>query len=710
MSGDSKNVTFPSAALYSVRKKAREIAATGLYAIVYDNININFANAEQILGRHDTQENGTCATLFTLNGPADIKDLDVKKLQRGFLSAPTLSLDDILLSDKENADLNGNLVATVLRIIVEFGGERFAKFKTDMEDYQPSTDLKVNHEWKTELYPLPAWNIDESSVQGNIEVNNAIVDELELRNNPEFEKRARILAGDQLTIARLRAIESLRAGNETGYEGFFWAFISLACSTPRSQTSMASFSTILGSPTPEQAIQAHFPSTTPASIASPLRQRPSHPSESAETSSLFPSMHESFIVSSACPAAHPLMITWRSMAVGTNLRFQRNMEMRAGVEKPTKGDMVFENAVLFMRDALISREFTDAIRSNDPGRIILILKIFALSFRGTGRVKYAYEMLFIIHHVKHIWPPGIRRLVFNNMVLNPSGQRESGVEADLVQEHMNLLSKAKYKARGSNASWEWMHVINPCTESLRELQSHINATLGVDIGKKHANAQLMEDIQCLMDSLQDHKVYEVVPGRVTGEDDPPVKDAISVGIAQLSSSSPNSPLAEYNAAFQRLQKRRRMTAVTAEPEATLTFTELPTGLGERIFPRTPSPPSPAGSSEGSPLLKPPPASTSPSTSRPTTAVSADEALAKSGPTMDELTDEIAEARHDPNTIEPLVEGELRQMMNDLEHGVGEETLARESLRDVAFDMDAVDSDFETESEDSSTDSDDNYAE
>lgn len=36
----------------SVREEARRIAATGLYGVVYDNINMNFANAEQILGRH----------------------------------------------------------------------------------------------------------------------------------------------------------------------------------------------------------------------------------------------------------------------------------------------------------------------------------------------------------------------------------------------------------------------------------------------------------------------------------------------------------------------------------------------------------------------------------------------------------------------------------------------------------------------------------
>jgi hypothetical protein len=44
--------------------------------------------------------------------------------------------------------------------------------------------------------------------------------------------------------------------------------------------------------------------------------------------------------------------------------------------------MVLENAILFMRDALISREFTDAVKAGDSERVVLVLKTWALSFRA----------------------------------------------------------------------------------------------------------------------------------------------------------------------------------------------------------------------------------------------------------------------------------------------------------------------------------------
>ena len=42
--------------------------------------------------------------------------------------------------------------------------------------------------------------------------------------------------------------------------------------------------------------------------------------------------------------------------------------------------MVFENAILFMHDALISWEFTDAVEAGDLGRVVLVLKTWALSY------------------------------------------------------------------------------------------------------------------------------------------------------------------------------------------------------------------------------------------------------------------------------------------------------------------------------------------
>lgn len=44
------------------------------------------------------------------------------------------------------------------------------------------------------------------------------------------------------------------------------------------------------------------------------------------------------------------------------------------------GDMVYENALLFLQDVLITCEFTDSIKCGDSGQVLLVLKTWALSF------------------------------------------------------------------------------------------------------------------------------------------------------------------------------------------------------------------------------------------------------------------------------------------------------------------------------------------
>jgi hypothetical protein len=64
-------------------------------------------------------------------------------------------------------------------MIVIHGGDLFKKFRKDMESNQLRTDqlIKVH---KTLLYPLSAWNIDKSTIVGNVEMAEVIFDELSI--------------------------------------------------------------------------------------------------------------------------------------------------------------------------------------------------------------------------------------------------------------------------------------------------------------------------------------------------------------------------------------------------------------------------------------------------------------------------------------------------------------------------------------------------
>lgn len=123
--------------------------------------------------------------------------------------------------------------------------------------------------------------------------------------------------------------------------------------------------------------------------------------------------------------------------------------------------MVFENAILFLRDALILRALNDTIKSGNSGRVVLVLKVLALYYRGCGRTKYAQEVLFLVHNLIHVWPAPLRyvvhlmlqanidrsnsRIILNNWLVNPTGKSNAWVEVDLLQEHLNFWIKVSAK-------------------------------------------------------------------------------------------------------------------------------------------------------------------------------------------------------------------------------------------------------------------------
>ncbi|EDR07406.1 uncharacterized protein LACBIDRAFT_298558 [Laccaria bicolor S238N-H82] len=153
----------------------------------------------------DTQENGTCATLVPLFD-AKTEDLNVKDLQSSFLNALALSIADIVHTKDEQKAFKSHLIFTILHILVKHGGQGFQCFQVDLDKAQPETADKIKIH-KSQLHPLPTWNIDESSITGNAEVIEAINKELHLDQVPEAAEHIQFLAGDQLSIARLCAFE-----------------------------------------------------------------------------------------------------------------------------------------------------------------------------------------------------------------------------------------------------------------------------------------------------------------------------------------------------------------------------------------------------------------------------------------------------------------------------------------------------------------------
>lgn len=193
-------------------------------------------------------------------------------------------------------------------------------------------------------------------------------------------------------------------------------------------------------------------------------------------------------------------------------------------------------------------------------------------------------------------------------------------------------------------------MVAPCVDILRDLTRLMNGALGSEQGTLHAPVDLTADIPILMKSLKEHSVSRyTVQGRILNPDDgSAAPDVISVGLQNLTDSS-RSPLVDYNRAFLDLQMRRRM-----KPLAPI----IP-GSGERAT---------------SPFIATHPTPPSPS-SEPVHAATAMEI---------DMGSDDSDSDNDDGLFEGMTEFEKVMEENAEE----DQTLTRNSSRDVALDMDA----------------------
>lgn len=482
----------------SRREAAAAFAQANLFGLVYDNINFLLKIAEQILGRTDTQENGTCATIFPLFD-ARPEDMQTDDLLDSLDTAPPLRIEDILHTAPEARLFEDALVHTVLRTIVSSPGGLFSRFTKDVDASLPGQDDKIAVH-KTDVMPLPAMHIDESSLTGNAEVIDTVFPSLGFDvGTTKFSGITRPVFGDQLSLARLRTLILNRSGHDTSANAYSYVVVGPGLFHHQMALTHGIMETHWGDPhtgvndpnslcyhntvlSRKPIVRTSLPPyrTCRDLILTSLDGRVMHCLELVSECESLENYAANVTFAQLHGHARTIVERFASPTPAARLRRARHEQLEEqqaarasqattctettvqesidNADEPTitEGDMVFENAVLFMQDALVLREFNDAIKGGYSGRIIRALKILALLYRGAGRTKYAYELLHLLHNLTHVWPKPLRYvphllpnacsrarsdIIIKNWLVNPSGKPNSWVPVDLLQEHMNFWIK-----------------------------------------------------------------------------------------------------------------------------------------------------------------------------------------------------------------------------------------------------------------------------
>ncbi|KZV77056.1 hypothetical protein PENSPDRAFT_730775 [Peniophora sp. CONT] len=576
-----------------LRRCTHVVAQTRLCLLVYDNINFMWKIAEQILGRTDSMQNGTASMIMPLHG-AEAEDLDVRKLNEHYVAAPEITEKELIPPSLADPIFRQCLIHTILRIVVHYGGEKMAaRYRSELAKRLPVTADKIALH-KTEMFPLPAWPINEATKSGNAEYVKVAC--MELGWDEESATRfAKLICGDQLSVARLREVLSARAGNEGGSSGLGWAIFipglfhykmsavtgffavhyGVVNKNVTNPASLASHNTLLQR---KPIVLTSLPSfrTCLDLIYVSLTARVLHCFRRISNENDLDKLAEKTDFDGLWHYAEQLLDRYADPHRAADLS-----DAREETGDAEAGDMVFESAILFMRDGLVLREFSDAIKAGDSGRVYTALKVWTHAYRGSGRPKYAYEGLHFIYMMTHGWPEPAAKIVLNNILINPTGKANSFHPPDLGMEHLIYWIKEYYEAHGSNASWEWLAMVVPCIKALRELATSVHGLLGAKQGDHHATPDLSDDIATLEQSLEENAVYEVRHGRKFDDDDPPPPDIVSKGYAALVNGA-NCPLKEYNARTAALQQR-----MTVPPLVGTSFTAAAGNRDETAPPSSP---------------------------------------------------------------------------------------------------------------------------
>ncbi|KAF9472391.1 hypothetical protein BDN70DRAFT_900581 [Pholiota conissans] len=450
------------------RQTAQKLASTNLFVMMYDNINMVARIAKQILGRKNAQENGTCATIVPLHGAA-LEDIKIDALEDSITNAKPLQLEDLYLSDAEDRLMQQIMAHTILSVVVRYGGEGFKIWEEILREH-PAYNL----------HPLPSMKIDENTITGNIEIVEEINAELKLV--PQQHEYIRFIAGDQLTIARQRSITGIRLDHEVSLN--MWRHFVLITGHFHAKIvdTHGTLLTHFGVSSNRSPGSLAFHNICLHRIPIVISSLPS-----------FRVCRDLIMVSLCARILHCLLLvsgqdglkdyvknvkTWEEMKLHAKeiltrfanadkvqelreprLEFEAQQRVAAleakkkarkksvGIENVNiftdinhpnpntlpielQGDMVFENGLLFLRDALLTRIFSSAVKSGDSDIVILVLKHWAFSYRSNGKVKYAHEMLHLPHNLINIWTKAIRRIVVTNWLLNPTGKADAFVEID----------------------------------------------------------------------------------------------------------------------------------------------------------------------------------------------------------------------------------------------------------------------------------------
>ncbi|TEB27829.1 hypothetical protein FA13DRAFT_1877613 [Coprinellus micaceus] len=480
----------------------RDLVRRRVCLIVYDNVNIAFRVGEQTQDSKDHFDNGTTATLIPLYD-VDRGELPLSLLPPRVTRRTTFDFDpcaDVFPAGKQVEEIYACMVHHAEEIFLDAHPEVRKRLGECPELDAPMVQAIPIH--KTEQYPLPAALIDESTIDGTLDVIDHIffrtlkLSEDEIRQHGIFfcSRRPADMCSSRhcmfflsptscerkpipFQTAGSRRDDSQLADNPSKFTkpvmGLFHAKIAgTRCvvnehfGTPNSKAEWLIWKLIalLGWKHISAGWKTSQKQQAPYQLLSRLVLRIALVANMLDGFRLYCGKEslEEWVVDIKTHAD----LRKVSVRVVDELASSRRVEQ---LRAKSVRDLILENIILFNRDALLLRSLQAAIKRGDIGTVVNVLTYWMIMFRGTGKMpKYADILFSTLTGLKKMHPM-LKEKHLQNWLINLSGKKDGFKELDLLQEHHNFWLKIIYAAKGSNKSWKWLSLVSTCLFALRDV-------------------------------------------------------------------------------------------------------------------------------------------------------------------------------------------------------------------------------------------------
>lgn len=419
---------------------------SGIHVFCYDNVNLSTSIFVEQRGPSSPAKvtSGTFAVLYKVrNGNPDYMKL--APITERFKQAKILKFNhDLCPSRIQRTFFLFQLKVVVVRVLTKYV-EGFTSY-SELQSLQSKPRRPIPKGYITEQFPLRATTIEEATVRGNLQFHDDIYTTQLKRQIDRLSEYAIPSINDQLTNARIRSAQILRARDVNAWErrevfqlgfglfhlclNFVWALLHIHRGSLGDTGSLTYFfalleKTRLGNDHPDYHTLvaaltqifdglilnawrtecgykslSDFAASNPSAenllkmaetivqeYATPLKEKAGKDkSEGQENDS---ADEEPLPRPTARTHRKPLVPHCVTVATGPD---------------PDK-DKVYRNIRLLTRDLLYLSELIRAISDGDIGRIEDFLPQLAMMFRGAGSNNYCTEILHFILNLKHVWTP-----------------------------------------------------------------------------------------------------------------------------------------------------------------------------------------------------------------------------------------------------------------------------------------------------------------